>query len=57
LRLGASVHAFATGSKLSALFIPGNGLHGVGVHPPIAQSLLCAIAEPGTFVGRAMSCF
>ena len=38
MRLGAADHVFATGSKLSTLVIPGNGLHGVGVHPPIAQS-------------------
>ena len=57
MRLGSLDHVFATGSKLSTVGIPSNGLHGVVVHPPNDQSLLSATAEPGTFVGCIMSCF
>ena len=57
MRLGSVDHVFAAESKLSALAIPSNGLHGVVVHPPYTQSLLNATAEPGTFVGCGMSCF
>ena len=57
MRLGPSVHEFAVGSKLEALGIPSNGLHGVVVQPPNDQSLPCASAKPGTFVGRGMSAF